>query len=200
MHAQYEHSPPTSSRSTIATRMPPSASSPAQTVPAGTAPMTMASYIAINGRAAARREIGGVERYTREMATRLPALGDYRVLTPPTAHKLGQVWEQALPLMHRGLIYSPANTAPISSRTIVVIHDVAAIRHPDWYSRAYAAWHNALVPRVARRARLVITVSEFSRGEIAEVLGVDSVVVPGGVDERFQPGEPRDYVLTVATR
>src|SRR3954467_428611 len=91
MQAQYEHSPPTSSRSAIATRMPPSASSPAQTSPAGPAPMTMASYIAINGRAAARREIGGVERYTREMVTRLPALGDYRVLTPPTAHKLGQL-------------------------------------------------------------------------------------------------------------
>src|SRR3954469_21792380 len=200
MQAQYEHSPPTSSRSAIATRMPPSASSSAHTSPAGPAPITMASYIAINGRAAARREIGGVERYTREMVTRLPALGDYRVVTPPTAHKLGQLWEQALPLMHRGLIYSPANTAPISSRTVVVIHDVAAIRHPEWYSRTYAAWHNALLPRVARKARLVITVSEFSRDEIAEVLGVDSVVVPGGVDERFKPGEPRDYVLTVATR
>src|SRR5215468_4119254 len=30
MHAQYEHSPPTSSRSTTATRRPPSASAPAQ--------------------------------------------------------------------------------------------------------------------------------------------------------------------------
>src|SRR4051794_3766395 len=174
MQAQYEHSPPTSSRSAIATRMPPSASSPAHTSPAGPAPMTMASYIAINGRAAARREIGGVERYTREMVTRLPALGDYRVLESPAAYKAGHVWEQALPLMHRGLIYCPANTGPVSSRTIVVIHDVAAIRHPEWYSRAYAAWHNALLPRVAHRARLVITVSEFSRVEIAEVLGGDS--------------------------
>ena len=43
MHAQYEHSPPTSSRSTIATRMPPSASSPAHTCPTGPAPMTIAS-------------------------------------------------------------------------------------------------------------------------------------------------------------
>jgi glycosyltransferase involved in cell wall biosynthesis len=156
--------------------------------------------VAINARAAVRREIGGVERYAREMAARLPALGDYRVLKPPTEHKLGQVWEQALPLMHRGLIYSPANTAPVSARTIVVIHDVAALKHPEWYSRAYAAWHGKLLPRVARKAKLVITVSEFSRGEIAETLGVDSVVIPGGVDERFRPGQPGDYVLTVATR
>jgi glycosyltransferase involved in cell wall biosynthesis len=159
--------------------------------------------VAINARAAVRREIGGVERYAREMATRLPALGDYRVLRPPPrlAHKLGHAWEQALPLMHRGPIYSPANTAPVSERSIVVIHDVAALRHPEWYSRPYASWQRALLPRVARRARLVITVSEFSRGEIAEVLGVDSVVVPGGVDERFTPAPSQgDYVLTVATR
>jgi glycosyltransferase involved in cell wall biosynthesis len=160
--------------------------------------------VAINARAAARREIGGVERYTREMAARLPALGDYRVVTPPhaLAHRAGHLWEQGvLPLTRAELIYSPANTAPISSRGVVVIHDVAAIRHPEWYSRAYAAWHGWLLPRVARRARLVITVSEFSRREIAEVLGVDSVVVPGGVDERFRPAAgQRDYVLTVATR
>jgi hypothetical protein len=43
MQAQYEHSPPTSSRSTIATCMPPSASSPAHTCPTGPAPMTIAS-------------------------------------------------------------------------------------------------------------------------------------------------------------
>ena len=35
MHAQYEHSPPTSSRSTMATRRPPSASRPAQCLPGG---------------------------------------------------------------------------------------------------------------------------------------------------------------------
>ena len=43
MQAKYEHSPATRSRSTIATRSPPSASSPAATSPAGPAPMTMTS-------------------------------------------------------------------------------------------------------------------------------------------------------------
>jgi hypothetical protein len=42
MHAQYEHSPPTSSRSTTATRRPPSASAPAQCSP-GASPMTITS-------------------------------------------------------------------------------------------------------------------------------------------------------------
>jgi glycosyltransferase involved in cell wall biosynthesis len=89
---------------------------------------------------------------------------------------------------------------------VVVIHDVAALRRPEWYSRTYVAWQRAVLPRLARSARRVVTVSEFSRREIAEVLGVDAAVVPGGVDpERFHPGvEParreRPYVLLVGTR
>jgi glycosyltransferase involved in cell wall biosynthesis len=48
-----------------------------------------------------------------------------------------------------------------------------------------------MLPALARRARLVITVSEFSRGELVELLGARPervVVVPGGVDGRF--GDP----------
>ena len=43
MHAQYEHSPPTSSRSTSATRRPPSASAPAQCSPGDPPPTTITS-------------------------------------------------------------------------------------------------------------------------------------------------------------
>ena len=43
MHAKYEHSPPTSSRSTTATRSPPSAKAPAQCSPGEPAPSTMTS-------------------------------------------------------------------------------------------------------------------------------------------------------------
>jgi glycosyltransferase involved in cell wall biosynthesis len=178
--------------------------------------------VAINARAAARREIGGVERLAREMAERLPALnpGRYRVLKPPPAlaHRAGHVWEQAaLPALARGaeLIYSPANLAPLASRrNVVVIHDVAALRHPEWYSQPYVAYQRALLPRIARRARLVITVSEFSKRELLDVLGADPervTVIPNGVDERFNPsaneraaraahGLERPYVLVVGTR
>ena len=169
--------------------------------------------VAINGRAAQRAELGGVERHAVEMAQRLPALGGYRVVRPPRAlaHRAGHAWEQAwLPLAARGceLIYSPANLAPLASRrNVVVIHDVAALRHPEWYGRAYAAWQRALLPRLARRAPVLLTVSEFSKGELVEVLGADPErvhVAPGGVDERFSPSArrpaERPYVLTVATR
>jgi glycosyltransferase involved in cell wall biosynthesis len=178
--------------------------------------------VAINARAAVRREIGGVERLAREMAARLPRLRPerYRVIAPPRllAHRAGHVWEQcALPVLARGaeVIYSPANLAPLaSSRNVVVVHDVAALRHPEWYRPLYAAYQRRMLPALARRARLVITVSEFSKSELIHVLGADPdrfAVVPNGVDERFAPtadpapareayGLERPYVLVVGTR
>jgi glycosyltransferase involved in cell wall biosynthesis len=156
--------------------------------------------VAINARAAVRAEIGGVERVAREMVARLPevAPGRYRVVQPR-----GHLGEQFyLPLVRAELLYSPANLAPVASRrNVVVIHDAAALRHPEWYSRPYVAWQRAVLPRIAKRARLVITVSDFSRREIEEVLGVTATVIPNGVSERFTPSsEKGDYALVVGTR
>src|SRR3954451_23515539 len=128
--------------------------------------------VVINSRAAIRAEIGGVERVAREMVSRLPRL-------PPAPSRVARpqsrIAEQVrLPLVRGQLIYSPANLAPVlSRRNVVVIHDAAALRHPEWYSRPYVAWQRAVLPRIARRARLVITVSEFSRQELADTMGVD---------------------------
>jgi glycosyltransferase involved in cell wall biosynthesis len=172
--------------------------------------------IALNARAAARPELGGVERWARELAARLPALGDYEVIRPPAAlsHRAGHGWEQVvLPAKARGarLLLNPANLAPLAfPRNAVVIHDAAALRQPGWYSPLYARWQRGILPLIARRARVVITVSEFSRRELADLLRVDAHVVPGGVDPRFHPqadpeparaalGLARPYVLTVAS-
>jgi glycosyltransferase involved in cell wall biosynthesis len=166
--------------------------------------------VAIDARAAVRPELGGVERWARELVARLPALGDYRALAPPRAlsHRAGHAWEQlVLPLRaaRADALLCPANLAPLAGRnTVVVIHDAAALRHPGWYSRAYAAWQRAALPLIARRAREVITVSKFSRAELAELLGVRAEVIYGGVGDRFHPDvEPADlgrpYVLCVAS-
>jgi glycosyltransferase involved in cell wall biosynthesis len=139
------------------------------------------------------------------------------VARPPAAlaHRAGHAWEQAvLPFRARSaaLLLGPANLAPVVfPRTVVVIHDAAVLRGPGWYSPVYARWHGALLPAIAKRARRVITVSEFSARELRALLGVEAAVVPGGVDERFTPGaDPapahaalgleRPYVLTVASR
>jgi glycosyltransferase involved in cell wall biosynthesis len=178
----------------------------------------------INARAAARSEIGGVERWAREIATRLPTLypGAYAVARPPPAlaYRAGHAWEQlALPAMAAArrvpVVLSPANLAPLAwPRNVVVLHDVSTLRHPEWFGRAYATWQRVLLPTVAHRAARVVTVSEFSRAEIVATMGLDPSrvsVVAGGVDARFAPGAPleparralkleRPYVLTVATQ
>jgi glycosyltransferase involved in cell wall biosynthesis len=180
--------------------------------------------VIINARAAARPQITGVERWAREMATRLPELNPdrYVVLRPPAAlsKRPGQAWEQfLLPALAKRrkatAIYNPANLAPLAwPRNVVQIHDVVALRHPEWYSRPYVEYQKRLMPRIARRAKLVITVSEFARAELMEFLGIPGErirVVPGGVDPRFHPdidcepikrkfGLTQPYVLAVGDR
>jgi glycosyltransferase involved in cell wall biosynthesis len=177
--------------------------------------------VAIDARAAARPELGGVERWARELAVRLPGLRPerYVVLRPPRrlAHRAGHAWEQAvLPLRARSAaaVLCPANLAPVAHpRTVLVLHDAAPLRHPGWYSNTYVAWQRRLLPVLARRALHVIAPSEFSRRELGELLGLPHErvsVVPGGVDPAFSPAADaararaalslaRPYVLCVAS-
>ncbi len=112
------------------------------------------------------------------------------------------------------LLLSPANLAPLAHpRNVVVIHDVAPFHDPSWYGRAYGAWHRAALPRIARRARLVIAPSDYVRAELADLFGLPDErirTVAPGVHSRFAaPGDPapllrrlgleRPYVLAVGT-
>ncbi|HEX4010905.1 MAG TPA: glycosyltransferase family 1 protein [Solirubrobacteraceae bacterium] len=180
--------------------------------------------VVLNRRAATRPTVTGVERWTAQVTGRLAALAPdrYVVAQPrPRARRraAAQAWEQlALPAraarLRAALIFSPANLAPLAwPRNVLVMHDAAALREPLAYSAAYRAWHGRLGLACARRAIAVITVSEFSRGELVDVAGLDPgrlTVIPGGVDERFTPdvgpepalrrlGLDRPYALTIAT-
>ena len=70
--------------------------------------------VAIDARAAVRPELGGVERWARELAVRLPALrpGGYVVLRPPAAlaHRAGHAWEQ---------VVLPARAARLGARALL---------------------------------------------------------------------------------
>ena len=180
--------------------------------------------VIINARAAARPQITGVERWAREMATRLPQLDPerYVVARPPEAlsKRPGQLWEQLfLPALaarrKAAAIYSPANLAPLAwPRNVVSIHDAVALRHPEWYSKPYVEYQRRVMPQIAGRAKIVITGSEFARAELIEFLGIPGEqirVVPGGVDPRFNTevdpepvkhrlGLERPYVLAVGDR
>jgi glycosyltransferase involved in cell wall biosynthesis len=180
--------------------------------------------IVLNARVAARTRISGVERWAREVGVRLHALRPdlYISLAPPPAlrdRRAGQAWEQlALPALaarrQASVVFSPANLAPLAwPRNVIVVHDAAVLRDPGAYSPLYRAWHASFGLAGARRAAAIVTVSEFSRGELVELAGLDPeriAVIAGGVDGRFRPdadaqaaarrhGLGRPYVLTVAT-
>jgi glycosyltransferase involved in cell wall biosynthesis len=179
---------------------------------------TLRAPVLIDARAAVRAEIGGVERVARELTARLPAMRPdrYHVARPPAmlAHRAGHLWEQALAGRRYEILYCPANLAPLASRrNVVVIHDLAALSHPEWYTPLYARYQRLLLPTLARRAKRVVTVSEYAREELSRRLQVPEdgiAVVPNGVDARFHPGaDPapvraayrleRPYALAVGT-
>jgi glycosyltransferase involved in cell wall biosynthesis len=173
--------------------------------------------IHVNGRFLVQR-LTGQQRYAHEILARLP--GRLHVIEPPARSKgvRGHLWEQlALPRrVRRGLLWSPSTTGPLRvARQVVTIHDCAFFDQARCFSRAFAAWYQFLIPRLARLARRIITVSEFSRQRIVELCGVpdDKVeVIPCGVGPQFRPhsaeeaaavrlklGLPDRYVLCVGS-
>ncbi|WP_369823417.1 MULTISPECIES: glycosyltransferase family 4 protein [Cupriavidus] len=48
------------------------------------------------------------------------------------------------------------------------MHDAAPMRVPQAYTRAFRAWYRMMAPWIGRIARRVLTVSEFSRGELIQ--------------------------------
>jgi glycosyltransferase involved in cell wall biosynthesis len=173
--------------------------------------------VAVNGRYLVQR-ITGQQRYAREIVARLAERMD--VVAPPGKSQgvRGHLWEQlALPRRVNGdLLWSPSTTGPLAvRRQVLTIHDCAFFDQARCFSRAFAAWYQFLVPRLARKAQQIITVSEFSKQRIVELCGVvpDKVtVVYSGVSPQFRPhsaGEiaaarqrhnlPPQYVLCVGS-
>lgn len=76
---------------------------------------------------------------------------------------------------------------------ICTVHDIFFLSCPDRVSaKAHERW-GARYRDVAARSRLITTVSEFSKGEIVRLLGVEPQrvqVVPNAVSPNYAPQEP----------
>lgn len=109
----------------------------------------------------------------------------------------GTAWEQLrLPGAIRrdgpDVFFAPAYTAPLrlAMPFAVTIHDVSFSRHPEWFRRREGFRRRSLTRSAARRAAVVLTVSEFSRTEIHELYGVSKeriVVISNGITSRQRP-------------
>jgi glycosyltransferase involved in cell wall biosynthesis len=137
--------------------------------------------------------ITGVQRYLVSLLPHLPP--ELSSVKPAQALQgiKGHLWEQFyLPtqLKHR-LLWSPGNTGPLGvSRQVLTVHDAAVLDHPEWFERKFAVWYSALLPRLIRKVRAIITVSQFSKERIVQLSGVEAEriqVISNGVDRRFQP-------------
>jgi glycosyltransferase involved in cell wall biosynthesis len=141
------------------------------------------------------RKITGVERYAGEILSRLK--DRVRCIDPELrlAGVVGHVWEQVIlpgQVDRDEILWSPANTGPLAlTNQVITVHDLSFIDHPDWYHPAFAAWYKFLIPKLARRARLITTVSSYVKIRISETFQIYKTkieVIPGGVDtQKFKP-------------
>jgi glycosyltransferase involved in cell wall biosynthesis len=153
----------------------------------------------------------GTARYVRGLL----AHNEYERLSWGGSGRLATVvrdlwwYPHGLPREARGLdvLHCPTFRGPVRSRVpvVVTVHDLAVLRHPGTFNQWTRRYSRLAVPRVARAARRVIAVSEFTRGEIVELLGVPADrlrVIPNAVGEPFGregPAATGDYVLAVGT-
>ena len=156
--------------------------------------------------------VTGVQRYAEEITEALLSIRSDLVLVAPSGElrrdrigdtvvqrcgrRQGHAWEQLeLPgfvrsLGRGALLLSLTNTAPvIMRRQVMTHHDVTYLRFPQTYSRKFRVAYRVLSTLALRRAEAIVTVSEFSRGEIVDAYSVPSNkvhVVPNAVSGRVR--------------
>jgi len=116
------------------------------------------------------------------------------------------------------LFHSPDFVLPPLRRakSILTVHDLSFLRHPECYEAAFCEYLESAVPRSVGRADLILADSESTRQDLIELLAVDSdrvEVLYSGVEERFHPieddvslvrvreqyGLPERFILSVGT-
>lgn len=126
-----------------------------------------------------------------------PEVARLQVKIVPGRFGAGQGWEMlTLPWISRGaLLVNFCNLAPVlHPNSVVMIHDAQTFLYPEDYSGRQAKAYRMLLPVIARRARHVLTVSEFARQSLAEhgVGTLDKIsVVHNGTDHILDVPEDR---------
>lgn len=125
----------------------------------------------------------------------------------------GQLFEQlALPWLSRGKhLYSLAGPAPLAKLDqTLVMHDAMPFRYPSTFRLLFVLWYRLMYGVLSRTAKRVLTVSSFSRAELASVLRVPErrfQLAPCGADHSKEdppagpaaavPSAPGSYALIV---
>ncbi len=160
----------------------------------------------INGRFL-QQPLSGVQRFATEITAALARVCPGAVtlsptlLVPPgvdeTSHPIpastigryhGQVWEQLELPRHisGGVLVNLGNTGPIVARSqIIIVHDAGVFSSPEAYSWKFRLWYKSLQKAHVVRKTSFVTVSAFSKRELAKHLSLaeDLIqVIPEGAD------------------
>lgn len=91
----------------------------------------------------------------------------------------GTTWEQitfarALAADRPDVLFAPGYTAPLMAPCPIAltVHDVSFAAHPEWFSPREGLRRRVLTRWSARRARVVLTVSRFSKSEITRFFAI----------------------------
>jgi glycosyltransferase involved in cell wall biosynthesis len=188
--------------------------------------------IYINGRFLTH-PVAGIPRFSYEMCramcqsgmeiTVVAPLGsprkDYPFPVEYYGKKKSHLWEQIdlyrfIKRKNGALLISFSGLGPVLYKNhLPTIHDLSFWRHPEWFSFSYTLIYKILTPILVRKAFAVLTVSQFSKREIIDLLKIkeDKVtVVPNAVSlafsteqdepEREMPDGEERYVLMVSAR
>ena len=116
------------------------------------------------------------------------------------------------------LLHEPHYTLPLfwGGASVVTIHDLIHMRFPQFFPPGAALYAHAMAGQAAHRARVVCTVSECTKRDVVELLGVAPAkvrVTPLGLSPVFTPAAktecaayrairalPEGYVLYVGAR
>ena len=170
-----------------------------------------------------RGPLHGIARYALELARRMPLLEptwQFQGLVGPafSAEDLGELAPR-LPLVRTSVDFLSPLEQPVLAATlfranpalfhatsfsvpalwpgrlVATLHDANHLALPESASVARVTYYRLVVGPRAQRARALITVSEFSRGELAEHLGLKAErlqVIANGVDSSFRPAPPSE--------
>lgn len=182
-----------------------------------------ARKIYINGKFLIQQE-SGVQAYAKgllnEMASRKI---EFEVLSPKLAplsdvfkvKRIGKfsnsfLWEQLslarfIKQEKDAILINFCNSASLFiSNQIVTIHDLAfEKKNVKWFSIWFKLWYRFLIPRICHRAKLIFTVSEFSKKELCSCYDINPnkiKVIPNGIEICKEVSErliSDDYVLIV---
>lgn len=124
---------------------------------------------------------------------------------------------EAARVRNASLLHMPAMLAPVRSSlpVVVTIFDLAIVRFPEKFRRWHRTFTTYLLPRLVRSVDAILTISQATRNDLIELLGVSPdriTVIPCGIGASFFPrvaddphlqsvreryALPRSYAITV---